>query len=65
MITKSVDWNSDGLEAGSNMEELDWKDWKRPVISLLSAKLFLKSTYSRSTLSTITSQNIPHLQDWI
>jgi hypothetical protein len=26
MITKSVDWKSDGLEAGSKMEELDWKD---------------------------------------
>ena len=65
MITKSVDWNSDGLDAGSKMEELDWKDWKRPVISLLSAKLFLKRTYPRGTFSTITSQNIPHLQDSI
>ena len=65
MITKSVDWNSDGLDAGSNMEELDWKDWKRPVISLLSAKLFLKRTYPSGTLSMITSQNILHLQDSI
>ena len=65
MITKSVDWNSDGLDAGSNIEELDWKDWKRPVISLLSAKLFLKRTYPRGTLRVITSQNIPHLQDSI
>ena len=65
MITKSVDWNSDGLDAGSNMEELDWKDWKRPVISLLSAKLFLKRTYPYGNLSMITSQNILHLQDSI
>lgn len=26
MMTKSVDWKSDGFDAGSKMEALDWKD---------------------------------------
>ena len=26
MMTKSVDWKSDGFDAGSRMEALDWKD---------------------------------------
>ena len=44
MIT-SVDWNNDGFAAGSRTVELDWKDWKRPVISLLRAKLLRKRTF--------------------
>jgi hypothetical protein len=44
MMTTSVDWKSDGLDVGSNTDELDWKDWKRPVISLLRAKLLRKRT---------------------
>ena len=55
MMTISVDWKSDGFDAGSKIEALDWKDWKRPVISLLRAKLFRKRTYQRRTLSMLTS----------
>ena len=51
MIT-SVDWNSDGLADGSRTVELDWKDWKRPVISLLRAKLLRNRTFI-DDLSTI------------
>jgi hypothetical protein len=43
MIT-SVDWKSVGLDVGSNTDELDWNDWKRPAISLLRAKLFRNRT---------------------
>jgi hypothetical protein len=39
IMTKSVDWKSEGFDAGSNIDELDWKDEKRPVISRLRAKL--------------------------
>ena len=45
MITTSVDWKSEGLDAGSNTDELDWKDWKRPLISRLKAKLLRNRTY--------------------
>ena len=45
MMTTSVDWKSDGLDAGSNTDELDWKDWKRPLISRLRAKLLRNRTY--------------------
>jgi hypothetical protein len=45
MMTTSVDWKSDGLDAGSNTDELDWKDWKRPLMSRLRAKLLRKRTY--------------------
>ncbi len=41
IMTTSVDWKSDGLDVGSDMDELDWKDRKRPVISLLRAKFKL------------------------
>ena len=44
MITR-VDWKREGLAAGSSTAEDDWKDWKRPVMSLDSAKLFLNRTY--------------------
>jgi hypothetical protein len=44
MMTTSVDWKSDGLDVGSNTDELDWKDWNRPVISLLRAKLLRNRT---------------------
>jgi hypothetical protein len=45
MMITSVDWNRDGFDDGSRTVELDWKDWKRPVISLLRAKLLRKRTY--------------------
>ena len=45
MITTSVDWKSEGLDAGSNTDELGWKDWKRPLISRLKAKLLRNRTY--------------------
>ena len=45
MMTTSVDWKSEGLDAGSNTDELDWKDWKRPLISRLRAKLLRNRTY--------------------
>jgi hypothetical protein len=51
IITTSVDWKSDGLDVGSNTDELDWKDWKRPVISLLKAKLFRNRTSTEHYLS--------------
>jgi hypothetical protein len=44
MMTTRVDRKSDGLDAGSKIDELDWKDWKRPVISLLRAKLLRNRT---------------------
>lgn len=47
MITTSVDWKSVGLDAGSNIEELVWKDCKRPAISLLNAKLFWNKTFTK------------------
>lgn len=43
MITK-VDWNNEGFAEGSKTVELDWKDEKSPVISLLRAKLFRNNT---------------------
>jgi hypothetical protein len=47
MMTTSVDWKSDGFDAGSKTEELDWNDWKRPVISLLRAKLLRNRTFKK------------------
>jgi hypothetical protein len=44
MITR-VDWNRDGFDDGSRTVELDWKDWKSPVISRLRAKLLRKRTF--------------------
>ena len=46
MIITNVDWNNEGFALGSNTVELDWNDWKSPVMSRLSAKLFRKSTWS-------------------
>ena len=46
MIIVNVDWNSDGFALGSNTVELDWNDWKSPVISRLSAKLLRNKTYN-------------------
>ena len=51
MMTTSVDWESDGSDVGSNTDELDWKDWKRPVISLLRAKLSWNRTSTQRKLS--------------
>jgi hypothetical protein len=48
MIMTRVDWNRVGFAAGSKTDALDWKDWKRPLMSLLNAKLLRKSTYSLS-----------------
>ena len=45
MIMTSVDWKSVGFAAGSKTDALDWKDWKRPLISRLKAKLLRKRTY--------------------
>ena len=50
-MTTSVDWKSVGLDVGSNTDELDWKDWKRPVISLLKAKLLRNRTSTEHQLS--------------
>lgn len=44
MIT-SVDRNSDGFAVGSRTVEDDWNDWKRPVMSRDSAKLFRNKTF--------------------
>ena len=41
----SVDWKREGFAAGSKTDELDWNDWKSPLISRLKAKLFRKRTY--------------------
>jgi hypothetical protein len=48
MMTTRVDWKSDGFAAGSKTDELDWKDWKRLVISLLRAKLLRNRTFQKS-----------------
>ena len=63
MIMTSVDWKSVGFAAGSKTDALDWKDWKRPLISRLKAKLLRKRTYgaSENILCSITV-NPP---DWI
>ena len=45
IMTTSVDWKSDGLDAGSSIDELDWKDLKRPLMSRLRAKLLRNRTY--------------------
>jgi hypothetical protein len=45
MMMTSVDWKRDGFDAGSRTDALDWKDWKRPVISRPNAKLLRKRTY--------------------
>jgi hypothetical protein len=44
MIMISVDRKGVGLAAGSNTDELDWKDWKSPLISRLNANLLRKRT---------------------
>ena len=46
IIMARVDWKSAGFAAGSKTDALDWNDWKRPLISLLNAKLLRKRTYS-------------------
>jgi hypothetical protein len=51
MMTTSVDWKSVGLDVGSNTDELDWNDWKRPVISLLRAKLLRNRTFTKYQFS--------------
>ena len=51
MMTTSVDWKSVGLDVGSNTDELDWNDWKRPVISLLRAKLLRNRTFTKHQFS--------------
>jgi hypothetical protein len=48
MIMTRVDWKRVGFSAGSKTDALDWKDWKRPLMSLLNAKLLRKRTYSLS-----------------
>ena len=48
MIMTSVDWKRVGFAAGSKTDALDWNDWKRPLISLLKAKLLRKRTYGTS-----------------
>jgi hypothetical protein len=53
MIMTSVDWKRVGFAAGSKTDALDWKDWKRPLMSLLNAKLLRKRTYSLSEKETI------------
>ena len=50
-MTTSVDWKSVGLDVGSNTDELDWNDWKRPVISLLRAKLLRNKTFAKYQFS--------------
>lgn len=44
MMSTNVDWNNDGFAAGSKTVVLDWNDWKRPVMSRLSTKLFRNKT---------------------
>jgi ABC-type cobalamin transport system ATPase subunit len=44
MMMTRVDWNRDGLAAGSRMTEDAWNDWKRSAMSRDRAKLFLKRT---------------------
>ena len=44
MMTR-VDWKRDGFAAGSRTDALDWKDWKRLLISRPNAKLLRKRTY--------------------
>ena len=46
IMTTSVDRKSEGLDAGSNTDELDWRDWKRPLMSRLRAKLLRNKTYN-------------------
>jgi hypothetical protein len=45
MIMTSVDWKRDGFAVGSRTDALDWKDWKRLLISRPNAKLLRKRTY--------------------
>ena len=47
MMIANVDWNNNGFAAGSKTVALDWNDWKRPVMSRLSAKLFRNKTYNQ------------------
>jgi hypothetical protein len=56
MMTTSVDWKSVGLDVGSNTDELDWNDWKRPVISLLRAKLLRNRTFAKYQFSKDNTQ---------
>jgi len=49
IITKRVDWKSDGLDAGSKNELLDWNDG-RPVIPT-KGEVFRNRTYTRHYLS--------------
>jgi hypothetical protein len=51
IMTTSFDRKSDGLDLGSNTDELDWKDWKRLVISLLRAKLIRNRISTKYQLS--------------
>ena len=62
MMTTSVDWKSEGLHAGSNKDELDWKGWKRPLISRLKARLLRNRTYDDENESEYW-QSIGHSQD--
>lgn len=61
IITK-VDWNNEGFAAGSRTVELDWKDWKSPVMSRLRAKLLRNRTWSKLSLRVVRRDKIPAYQ---
>ena len=64
MMTTSVDWKSVGLDFGSNTEELDWNDWKRPLISLVRAKLLRNRTSTKHQFKEDDYFVGEFLRDW-
>jgi hypothetical protein len=63
MMMTSVERKSVGFAAGSRTVDDDWKDWKRPVISRESAKLFRNKTWNigfRNEPLHWTSSTIAH-----
>ena len=57
----NVDWNREGLAAGSSTLDDDWKDWKRPVISLDNAKLFLNNTWANMSIQNAAMRSAEQL----
>jgi hypothetical protein len=53
MMITSIDWKSEGFDAGSNTDKLNWKDLKRPLISQLRAKLLQNRTYYHGEIDNV------------
>jgi hypothetical protein len=63
MMMTSVDWKRDGFVAGSRKDALDWKGWKRLLISRPNAKLLRKRTYWVSDRRILQIQPLD-VRDW-